>query len=254
MNDALGLPQSVLVLGGGSEIARALVRSLLVRRPATIILGGLRGSPALDQTAEEARQLGASSVSTVDFDALDPGSVVAAVDEAFAGATDIDLVVVAFGVLGDEAKARVDPLAAVDVAAVNYTAAVVAGLAVARHLEAQGHGTLLALSTVAGERVRKANFVYGSSKAGMDGFFQGLGDALHGSGARVVIVRPGFVRTRMTAGMKAAPFAVDADAVATAIVAGLAKGSPTIWAPALLRPVFMVFRHLPRGVWRRLPG
>ena len=253
MNDALGLPQSILVLGGGSEIARATVRALLAQRPAAVILGGRPGSAALDHAATEASQAGAPSVTTVAFDALDPASVASAVDRACAGG-DIDLVVVAFGVLGDQAAAEADPVAAVEAATVNYTAAVVAGLAVAAHLEAQGHGTLVALSSVAGERVRRANFVYGSSKAGMDGFYQGLGDALAGTGARVVIVRPGFVRTRMTAGMDAAPLATDADTVAQAVVAGLAKGSAVIWVPGLLRWVLVVLRHLPRGLWRRIPG
>jgi decaprenylphospho-beta-D-erythro-pentofuranosid-2-ulose 2-reductase len=254
VNDALGLPQSVLVLGGGSDIARAILRTLLARRPATVVLAGRKGSPSLDQAAEEASQYGATAVDTVAFDATEPATVAAAVDEAFDRHGDLDLVILAFGVLGDQQAAERDPVAAVEVATVNYTAAVVAGLAVARRLEQQGHGTLLGLSTVAGERVRKANFVYGSSKAGMDGFLQGLGDRLDGSGARVVIVRPGFVKTRMTAGMDPAPFSTDADAVASAVVAGLAKGSPVIWVPPLLRWAFVVFRHLPRPVWRRMPG
>jgi len=254
MNDAMGLPQSVLVLGGGSDIARALVRSLVAARTRTVVLGGRPGSETLAAAAEEARQFGASTVGVVHFDARDPGSVATAVDEAFSTYGDIDLVVVAFGVLGDQTGAEADPTAAIEVATVNYTAAVTAGLATATHLRAQGHGTLVALSTVAGERVRRANFVYGSSKAGMDGFYQGLGDALAGSGARVMIVRPGFVRTAMTAGMDPAPLATDADAVAAAIVAGLAKGSATVWVPPVLRAVFIVFRHLPRAVWRRVPG
>jgi decaprenylphospho-beta-D-erythro-pentofuranosid-2-ulose 2-reductase len=129
-----------------------------------------------------------------------------------------------------------------------------AGLAAARQLKAQGHGTLVVLSSVAGERVRRANFIYGSSKAGLDGFAQGLGDALAGSGARVMIVRPGFVRTKMTEGLPAAPLSATADAVADATVKGLAGGRAVVWVPALLRPVFMVFRHLPRVVWRKLPA
>jgi len=254
VNDALGLPQSVLILGGGSDIARALVRSLVATRTRTVVLGGRPDSKTIALAVDEAREGGASAVGTVHFDAMDPASVATAVDEAFAAYGDFDLVVVAFGVLGDQATAEADPSAAVEVATVNYAAAVTAGLAAARHLRSQGHGTLLALSTVAGERVRRANFVYGSSKAGMDGFYQGLGDALAGSGARVVIVRPGFVRTAMTAGMDPAPFATDADTVAAAIVAGLGKGSQTIWVPSLLRWVFVVFRHLPRVIWRRIPG
>ena len=117
----------------------------------------------------------------------------------------------------------------------------------------QGHGRLVVLSSVAGERVRKANFVYGSSKAGLDGFAQGLGDALIGSGASVLVVRPGFVHSSMTRGMKSAPFATTPSAVAAATVKALRAGRRTVWVPAVLRPVFAVFRHLPGPVWRRLP-
>jgi decaprenylphospho-beta-D-erythro-pentofuranosid-2-ulose 2-reductase len=250
--DALGLPQSVLVLGGGSEIARALLRRLIPARASTVILGGRRGSAAVDQAVAEARELGATTVGTVAFDANEPATVVAAVHEAFAAHGDIDMVIVAFGVLGDQPMYDDDPVAAAGAATVNYTASVAAGLAVASRMRAQGHGTILAISSVTAERVRRANFVYGSTKAGMDAFFQGLGDALHGAGPRVVIVRPGFVRTRMTAGMEAAPFATDADGVARAVIAGLAKGAPVIWAPGVVRWVYAVFRLLPRGVWRRL--
>jgi decaprenylphospho-beta-D-erythro-pentofuranosid-2-ulose 2-reductase len=215
-----------------------------------VVLGGREGS--LAEAAQEARQRGATDVSTVVFDAAEPATVAKAVDEAFQ--QDIDLVIVAFGVLGDQAAFDADPEAAAHAATVNYTSSVVAGLAAAQHLRTQGHGTIVALSSVAGERVRQANFVYGSTKAGLDGFFQGLGDSLVGSGARVMIVRPGFVKSRMTAGMKEAPFATDPDAVAALIVKGLAKGSPIVWAPAVLKPVFMIFRHLPRGLWRKMPG
>ena len=252
MNDGLGQPQSVLVLGGGSEIARAVVRRLVAARTRTVVLAGRPGSASVGQAEAEARE-GGASVRRVDLDATDPASVVAAVQAAFDGG-DIDLVVLAFGVLGDQAAAEADPLRAIETATVNYTASVVAGLAVARHLQRQGHGTLLVLSSVAGSRVRRANFVYGSSKAGMDGFFQGLGDALAGTGSRVVIVRPGFVRDRMTEGMEAAPFATDPETVAGAVVRGLARGDEVVYVPSVLRWATAVMRHLPRAVWRKVPG
>jgi decaprenylphospho-beta-D-erythro-pentofuranosid-2-ulose 2-reductase len=109
------------------------------------------------------------------------------------------------------------------------------------------------LSSVAGERVRRANFIYGSSKAGLDGFAQGLGDALAGSGARVLIVRPGFVRTKLTEGRPAAPMSTTPEAVAAATAKALAEGREVIWVPATLRPLFAAFRHLPRAAWRRMP-
>jgi decaprenylphospho-beta-D-erythro-pentofuranosid-2-ulose 2-reductase len=252
VNDALGQPQSVLVLGGGSEIARALCDRLIGARTRTVVLAGRPGSASLAAGVAEATAAGAE-VRTVDLDANDPASVAAAVDAAFDGPGDLDLVVVAFGVLGDQAAAEADPLQAVETATVDYTAQVIAGLAAARRLRAQGHGTIVALSSVAGVRVRRANFVYGSTKAGMDGFFQGLGDALVGTGAKVVIVRPGFVTGRMTAGMQPAPFATDPDAVAAAIVRGLARGDDVVYVPPALRWVSVLFRHLPRAVWRRMP-
>jgi decaprenylphospho-beta-D-erythro-pentofuranosid-2-ulose 2-reductase len=252
--DALGLPESVLVLGGGSDIARATLRLLVPRRTTTVVLGGRPDSASRAAAAAEVRTLGAKAVATVDFDATKPESLVGAVDEAWAGVGDVDLVLVTFGVLGDQEAAEADPVRAVDVATVDYTAAVVAGLAAARRLRDQGYGTLVVLSSVAGERVRRANFVYGSAKAGMDGFYQGLSDALTGSGAKVIVVRPGFVHTKMTAGVQPAPFATTPEAVADAILAALPAPSRTVWVPAVLRPAMAVLRHLPRPLWRMMPG
>jgi decaprenylphospho-beta-D-erythro-pentofuranosid-2-ulose 2-reductase len=109
------------------------------------------------------------------------------------------------------------------------------------------------LSSVAGERARRSNFIYGSSKAGVDAFYQGLGDSLVGSGARVMIVRPGFVHTKMTEGMDSAPLSTTPEAVADAIVHGLARGREVVWVPSTLRFVMSGLRHLPRAVFRRLP-
>ena len=167
---------------------------------------------------------------------------------------DLDLVLVAFGVLGDQAEAERDATAALDVLRTNFVGAASVCLGLARRLRAQGHGTLVVLSSVAGERVRAANFVYGASKAGLDGFCQGLGDSLAGTGVRVVIVRPGFVPTKMTAGRTKAPFSTTPEAVAEGVVRGLEQGDDVIWAPPVLRWVMAVARHLPRPVFRRLKG
>jgi decaprenylphospho-beta-D-erythro-pentofuranosid-2-ulose 2-reductase len=117
----------------------------------------------------------------------------------------------------------------------------------------QGHGHIAVLSSVAGERARASNFVYGSSKAGLDAFAQGLGDSLHGTGVRMTVVRPGFVHTRMTRGMKSAPFATTPRVVGELTAAGMRKGRHTVWTPGILRYVFMVLRHVPRPIFRRLP-
>ena len=145
-----------------------------------------------------------------------------------------------------------DPDQAIHLAEVNYVAGVSMGLRVTAKLRRQGHGTLVVLSSVAAERGRASNFVYGSSKAGLDTFAQGLGDALAGTGVRVLVVRPGFVRTRMTAGLAEAPFACDPDDVGRAVARALRSGAQTLWVPAALRPVMSGVRHLPRPIFRRL--
>lgn len=243
MKDAFGLPQSLLVLGGTSEIALATARRLIARRTRTVWLAG-RPSPALEQAAEGLCALGAD-VRTVAFDALDPASHETVLGKVFAE-DDIDLVLLAFGILGDQAHDERDPVRAVQVAQTNYTGAVSAGLVAARALQTQGHGSLVVLSSVAGERARRADFIYGSSKAGLDTFAQGLGDALHGTGVHVMVVRPGYVRDEE-------PLSTTPEAVATAIELGLRRRSEVVWVPGALRLVMSALRHTPRALFRRLP-
>lgn len=250
MKDAFGAPQSLLVLGGTSAIGLATARRLIARRTRTVWLAG-RPSPALESAAAELRELGAY-VRTVAFDALDSESHETALGKIFTEG-DIDMVLLAFGILGDQGRDEEEPLSAVRVAQTNYTGAVSAGLVSVGALQAQGHGSLVVLSSVAGERARRANFIYGSSKAGLDAFAQGLGDALHGTGVHVMVVRPGFVRSKMTAGMPEAPLATTPDAVAEAIVTGLRRHSETVWVPGALRVVMSALRHVPRPLFRRLP-
>ncbi len=213
MKDALGSPQSVLVLGGGSEIALATVRLLAGRRTERVVLAARRPE-SLDEAAAAVRSAGAHSVDAVRFDATDLASHESFVDDVWGRFGDFDLVLFAFGVLGDQTTCETDPAAAVEVIQTNFTGAASVAIPIAGRMLAQGHGSIVVLSSIAAERARRANFVYGSSKAGMDQFFQGLGDMLHGRGVHVMVVRPGFVRTKMTTGMKAAPFATTPDEVA----------------------------------------
>ncbi|WP_306317671.1 MULTISPECIES: decaprenylphospho-beta-D-erythro-pentofuranosid-2-ulose 2-reductase [unclassified Streptomyces] len=250
MKDAFGIPQSLLVLGGTSEIALATARRLVARRTRTVWLAG-RPSPALEAAAAQLRALGADT-RTVAFDALDSASHEETLGKLFTDG-DIDMVLLAFGILGDQARDEDDPMAAVRVAQTNYTGAVSASLVCARALQEQGHGSLVVLSSVAGERARRINFIYGSSKAGLDTFTQGLGDALHGTGVHVMVVRPGFVRSKMTAGLAEAPLTTTPEAVARAIETGLRRRSETVWVPGALRLVMSGLRHVPRPVFRRLP-
>lgn len=251
MRNAVGAVQSVLVLGGTSEIAMATVDELAARGCRRVVLAA-RDVGSLDGAEQRARAAGATTVVRLAFDARTTADHDALLQEAFAGG-DLDLVFLAFGVLGDQATFERSPETAVEAAEANYVGAVSLGLRAAERLRAQGHGTIAVLSSVAGERVRAANFVYGSSKAGLDGFALGLSDALWGSGVRVLVVRPGFVHTRMTAGMDPAPFATTPEAVAADIVRGLERGAEIVWTPRALRPVMSVLRHVPRAVFRRLP-
>ncbi|MFH8578373.1 decaprenylphospho-beta-D-erythro-pentofuranosid-2-ulose 2-reductase [Streptomyces zaomyceticus] len=250
MKNAFGAPQSLLVLGGTSEIGLATARRLIARRTRTVWLAG-RPSPALTAAADSLRVLGAD-VRTVPFDALDTESHEERLGKIFTEG-DIDMVLLAFGVLGDQARDESDPVAAVRVAQTNYTGAVSAGLVCAGALQAQGHGSLVVLSSVAGERARRADFIYGSSKAGLDAFAQGLGDALYGTGVHVMVVRPGFVRSKMTAGRAETPLATTPEAVAGAIELGLRRRSETVWVPGALRMVMAAVRHAPRALFRLLP-
>ncbi|MPZ81940.1 MAG: decaprenylphospho-beta-D-erythro-pentofuranosid-2-ulose 2-reductase, partial [Actinophytocola sp.] len=186
MIDAVGNPQSLLLLGGTSEIALATAEHYLARRPLRVILAA-RPSDRLDEAAARLRANGAT-VSVVPFDAEDTGTHAETVDKAFADG-DVDVTLVAFGLLGDQEQAWTDHATAVRLSQVNYTAAVSVGVLLAAALRRQGHGALVALSSVAGERARRANFVYGSTKAGMDGFYLGLGETLRDEGVTVTVVR-----------------------------------------------------------------
>ena len=251
MRDALGAVQSVLVLGGGSEIALAIVDRLVATRCRTVVLA-VRDPAAVTPAVERLRSAGASTVEAVAFDALEPASHQAVIDDVVERHGDLDMVLLAFGVLGDQATFDADPVAAAEAARANYVGSVSASLAAAERFRQQGHGVLLVLSSVAGMRTRADNYVYGSTKAGLDAFALGLGDALVGTGARVVVVRPGFVHTKMTEGMPPAPFSTTPEKVADAVVAGLAKGREVIWAPPVVGPVFAVLKLLPRPLWRRI--
>lgn len=250
MLDALGRPQSLLLLGGTSEIALALAQRYLRTGPLRVVLAA---RPSASRAAAHSLLAGlGAEVEVVDFDARDTAGHRAVVDQAFAGG-DVDVALVAFGVLGDEERAWQDHEAAVELAETNYVGAVSVGVLVAEHLRKQGHGVIVALSSVAGERVRRSNFVYGSTKAGMDGFYLGLGEALAPDGVHVLVVRPGFVRTKMTAGRDAVPLSVSAQEVADAIAEAVVERRDLIWVPAALRVVMSGVRHVPRTLFRRLP-
>ncbi len=251
MRNAFGQPQSVVVLGGTSDIGRAVLHSLIAQRCRSVVLAG-RDSARLAQIGEECLAAGATRIGTVTFDALEISDAKRCVDECFDKAEDVDLVLVAIGALSKSGE-EYDFQKSAEVAAANYAWPVAAITHAASRMNAAGHGRIVVISSVAGVRVRQANFVYGSAKAGIDAFSLGLSDALAGSGVSIQIVRPGFVRSKMTAGMKDVPFTTNPDAVASAIIKGLGSDKKIVWSPPILRWVFLLLRMLPAPLWRRLP-
>lgn len=249
MMNALGTPACLLLLGGTSDIALAVARRYRSEGTALTVVLAARPGERRDRAVAELRQSGCT-VEVRDFDArrTDTHSdVIASIER------DVDVAVVAFGMLGDPESAWTDVETARELAEVNYVGAVTTGVALAARVRAQGHGVIVALSSVAGERPRRSNFVYGSTKAGMDAFYTGLGEALREHGGRVVVVRPGFVRSKMTEGLDAAPMAVTPDEVAAAIVDAVRSGREQVWVPRAMRVVMSGLRHLPRPLFRRLP-
>jgi decaprenylphospho-beta-D-erythro-pentofuranosid-2-ulose 2-reductase len=243
--------QSVLVLGGNSEIALAIVDRLIEGRTRRVVLA-VREPAGAQSTVDRLTAAGVTA-SAIAFDALKPETHATVLKDAFVGG-DIDLVISAFGILGPQVECDADPMFALQVVNANFGGAVTSSLSVADLMRRQGHGTLLMITSIAAMRGRADNYVYGSTKAGQDLFAHGLGDSLVGSGVRVVVVRPGFVHTKMTDGMKPAPFSTTPEKVAEVVVDGLAKGRELIFAPSILRFVFAGLIHAPRMIWRRLGG
>lgn len=250
MENAFGQPQSVVVLGGTSDIARALTRKLCAARATTVVLAG-RTPALLDDATAEAREAGATHTATVLFDANDPRQASATVGACFDAANGpVDLVVVAVGLLGDQRAMETDPAAAAQMMTVNVTWPVAALTEVRNRLLAQGHGRILVMSSVASVRVRRNSYLYSGAKAGLDRLLLGMIDSLRGTGVRLQLLRPGFVRSKMTAGQKEIPFTTGVNEVADVVMKGLASNDDIIWSPPILRYVFAVLRHLPGPVWR----
>jgi decaprenylphospho-beta-D-erythro-pentofuranosid-2-ulose 2-reductase len=252
MLDAVGNPQTILLLGGTSEIGLAICERYLRTASARIVLAALPDDPGRDDAVAQMKAAGARTVELIDFDAVDTDSHPKVFDEVFSGA-DVDVAIVAFGLLGDAEELWQNQRKAVQIAEVNYTGAVSVGVLLGEKMRAQGFGQIIAMSSAAGERVRRSNFVYGSTKAGLDGFYLGLGEALREHGVRVLVIRPGQVRTRMSAHVKEAPLTVNKEDVAELAVTSAAKGKELVWAPPAFRYVMMVLRHIPRPIFRKLP-
>ncbi|WPF67182.1 MULTISPECIES: SDR family oxidoreductase [unclassified Corynebacterium] len=237
----------LLVLGATSEIGGELAVRLC--RGRRVILAARRPE-ALD--TQRLIDAGARGVDTLFFDATDLPSHRAVIEEAARLAGPPEIALVCFGILGEQSRAETDEHHAAQIATVDYTAQVVALTVLAEVME---RGSMVAFSSIAGWRARRANYVYGSTKAGLDAFCQGLADRLHGGPLRLITARPGFVIGRMTEGMSPAPMSVYphqvAEAVASEVTGG--SGSRTLWIPGRLRFLAYIMRLVPRPLWRRMP-
>ncbi|MBC7304148.1 MAG: SDR family NAD(P)-dependent oxidoreductase [Nocardia sp.] len=240
----------VLVLGGRSEIGLEVARRLA---PGRVVILAARRADALAAEIEQVRAAGATAVHSVEFDADETATHAPLLDKLAAEHGGIATAVLAFGVLGDQDRAEHDPAHAVAVVHTDFVAQVSVLTTLATTMRAQGYGQLVVFSSIAGVRVRRANYVYGSAKAGLDGFASGLGDALHGTGVQLLLVRSGFVIGRMTTGMDPAPMSSTPGQVADAVVRSLGKGGTRVAVPGRLAPAFFVMRLLPQSVWRRMP-
>jgi decaprenylphospho-beta-D-erythro-pentofuranosid-2-ulose 2-reductase len=239
-------PRRVLLLGGTSEIGRAILAAMALPPGCEIMLAG-----------RDRRRLAAAgeslpcTVVTLHYDATELAGHAALAGAAF-GAGPVDLVIAAAGVLIGQDVLASDPARAGMLVQTNLTGHVTTLLAIAERMRAQGSGTIVVLSSAAAVRPRKANFVYGASKAGLDAFGRGLADSLHGSGVRVLLVRPGFVVGRMTQGMSPAPMATTPGRVGEAVATALSGRARVVWVPPGLRPLSVALRLIPRPLWRRL--
>ncbi|HZU59520.1 MAG TPA: SDR family NAD(P)-dependent oxidoreductase [Solirubrobacteraceae bacterium] len=244
--------RGVLLLGGTSEIGLAIVRRLASERPVRPYLLG-RDRTRLQLALAELERAGCQPGDLDVLDARDLAAHEEVLSRAFERTGGFDVVVLAVGVLGGQAALDTERDEALEVMEVDFLGAGSLLLECLRRLRNQGRGQVVVLSSVAGERPRASNSIYGAAKAGLDALAQGLADASADSGVQVLVVRPGFVRTRMTDGLPPAPMSTGPEEVAQATVRGLASGAHTVWVPAKLRVVFSVLRHLPRPVFRRLP-
>lgn len=253
MKNGVGVAQNVVVFGGTSDIGLEILRLLVKPGVANVVLVSRNIDAASKAIEPIVEALSDVEVHHVRYDAADAESMVHVVEEVVQAVGDIDIAVIAQGLLNEGVDNYSNPSAVIDMATVNFTGTMVLMYALAARMKSQGYGKMVLLSSVAGERVRKGNPAYGATKAGIDGFALALDHELVGTGASVLVVRPGFVTTKMTAGMSKAPFSTDAVSVAKIVEKGISSDKKIVWAPGILQWMFLVLKNVPIVIWRRLP-
>lgn len=253
MKNGVGVPQTIVLFGGTSEIGQAIVEKILQPGVARVVLVSRHLEAAEQSSAVWANKHPDVDIHHVRFDAADASSMADVVRSIVDEVGDVDIAVIATGLLNEGRDYYAEPSGLVEMANVNFTGTMTLMYALASLMRAQGYGKMVLLSSVAGERVRRGNPAYGATKAGIDGFALALDHELEGTGASILVVRPGFVTTKMTAGMKKAPFSTDAHAVASITARAISGNKKVVWAPPLLKWMFFVLKNLPLMVWRKLP-
>ncbi|WP_298347748.1 SDR family NAD(P)-dependent oxidoreductase [Ferrimicrobium sp.] len=252
MLDNHGLPQHVLVIGGGSEIVRALLGRLGAASLRSVLLLGPHPQSMTQTSTELLAAYPTLVVETRHLDLADTTTLDHRISEALASVQPLDAVIMGAGWLGMQSEDEQEPAKVAHSITVNFTGPAMALTHCANRLQTQGYGLIIVLSSVAGEQVRRSNYLYGAAKAGLDGFALGLADRLHPT-VQVLVVRPGFVTTVMTKGRPTPPLSTTPERVADDIIRGITQHTTIVWSPRILRPIMMIYRHLPRVLVRRIP-
>ncbi len=240
----------VAILGGTKGMGRSLARLFADRGDAICLLG--RDRVGLDLSAEDLRSRGKSDVSVALCDLEKPYEFAASLDAAREALGGLDIVVVTAALFAPQEKLESDSAFTEKMLTLNFTNTILFCEEARRRLLDAGGGTLCVFSSVAGERGRKSVVIYGASKAGVSAYLEGLDHKFHSQGLRTVCVKPGFVKTGMTAGLKVPPFAGEPDPVARRVLRAIDAGKPVVYAPPIWAWIMFVIRHLPRSVMRRL--
>lgn len=242
----------VVMLGGTKGIGRALARRLAARGDRLHLLG--RDGEELAKCAADLQARmpvpGTVTVSTCDLEDPDSfGGAIASADVALGG---FDTAVITAGLFATQPALEDDLGFTRRLLTVNYANTVLFCEHLRRYLLGRGGGTLCVFSSVAGDRGRKPVILYGSSKAGLSTYLEGLDHKFRAAGLRTICVKPGFVRTGMTEGLPEPPFAADPDQVAAVVVKAIDAGTPLVYAPGIWRLIMLVIRHMPRFVMRKV--
>jgi short-subunit dehydrogenase len=239
---------TVLILGGTSTIARAIASELAGRRFDLALAG--RDERELRAVAADLALRHGVATTVLVMDALDMERHAASLAPCLTA--DLRGVVLAVGYLGDQRRAEGDPAETRRIVDANLTGCITALNVIAAHLAKQGGGFVCALSSVAGDRGRRRNYVYGAAKAGLTAYLSGLRSRYAAEGVRVLTVKAGIVDTRMSAGAPGAALAAPPAAVARAIVRALERGRDVIYVPWFWRWIMLVVRLIPERLFKKL--